>query len=84
MVFRFGVDAQFRARESGAWLLVPLQRGYQNAFQLKNHHQMEVGTGGRSGGEGGSVILKRMSKSEGLQAGYYLTQEYLGLVSGDR
>lgn len=53
-------------------------------FPAENHHQMEVGTGGRSGGEGGSVILKRMSKSEGLQAGYHLTQEYLGLVSGDR
>ena len=35
MVFRFGVYAQFRDCELGAWLLVPLQQGYQNAFQLK-------------------------------------------------
>lgn len=35
MVFRFGVYVQLRDREWGAWLLVPLQQRYQNAFQLK-------------------------------------------------
>lgn len=50
-------------------------------FPDENHHQTEVGTGGRSGGGGDSVLVTWISKSKGLQAGCCLTQEYLGLVS---
>lgn len=55
MVFRFGADAQFRARESGAWLLVLLQRGYQNAFQLKITTRWRWGLG--AGAEEKVVLL---------------------------
>lgn len=30
-------------------------------FPAENHHQTEVGTGGRNRGEGGSVIVKWVS-----------------------